>query len=127
MLNRETPFPSQPPARINGKSEVEAETDSHYPEKKEYKLEDFSQSAINRGQQKINGLVADTGEKVVDVLREVRNLIAILYANGTIDLQALDAAINKASQANNAIAGEFPPGCLYPVQTQPKPGDDGVS
>ena len=121
----ETPSPSQAQSGspTNGKLEGEGETSLTQPTeppKKEYKLEDFSQQAINRGQQEINGLIREADEKVIYAFKEVRNLIAILNANGKVDLQKLDAAITKLSQATNDIAGPFPPGCgTYPVNPGP--------
>ncbi len=100
----------------------EDETEMTYTHRK-YVLEDFSQQAINRGQQEINYLITVAGERVVDAFNEVRSLIAILNAKGQVDLHALDAAIKEVSQAVEAIAGPFPPGCGDGSQT--KPGGEG--
>jgi hypothetical protein len=113
----------QPPVGPNGHDTLEVETKPDYYPQREYSVEDFSQSAINRGQRYINYNIAKTGEEVVSAFREVRNLIAILNAHGHVDLQALDAAIDRVEQATIKIAGPFPPGCENPNQT--KPGGEG--
>jgi hypothetical protein len=120
MPNIEQPQ-SQPPVGPNGHDTLEAETGPDYPHR-EYKAEDFSQSAINRGQRHINYYISKTGEEVVSAFKEVRNLIAVLSAHGHVDLHALDAAIDRVEQATKKIAGPFPPGCENPNQT--KPGSD---
>ena len=114
---------SQTPVGPNGHDTLEAETNPDYYPQREYKPDDFSQSAINRGQRHINYYIAKTGEEVVSAFREVRNLIAVLSAHGHVDLHALDAAIERVSQATIKIAGPFPPGCENPNTT--KPGSEG--
>ena len=81
-----------------------------YPQRK-YTLEDFSQQAINHGQQEINYLITEAGEKVVYAFREVSILISRLATHGDVDVSALDAAIDEVEQAVKNIAGPFPPGC----------------
>jgi len=81
-----------------------------YPKSK-YKLEDFSQQAINRGQQEINYLITVADEKIVDALKQLSIAVAKLATCGHVDLNALDTAIVKVSEATKNIAGPFPPGC----------------
>jgi undecaprenyl pyrophosphate synthase len=95
--------------------EEEEEPQPTYP-KREYVLEDFSQQAINRGQQEINYLVTVADNKIVEALKQVSTAVAKLAACGQVDLGALDQAINEVSEATRKIAGPFPPGCLGGVQ-----------
>jgi len=81
-----------------------------YPQRT-YKLEDFSQQAINHGQQEINYLITKAGERVVDAFREVSVLISKLATHGDVNVHKLDAAIDDVEQAVKDIAGPFPPGC----------------
>lgn len=76
------------------------------------KLEDFSQSRINRGQQRINYLVAEVDEKIVDALRKLTAAIAKSCNN--VDVGPLNHAIDEVAAATEKIAGEFPPGCTDP-------------
>lgn len=78
-----------------------------------YDLEDFSQNRINLGQQKINYLVTEVDEKIVDALRELSYALAKL-AGEKVDLRAVDRAIEEVSVAAKKVAGEFPPGCGRP-------------
>lgn len=86
------------------------ETQPNYP-RRTYELEDFSQQAINRGQQEINYLITVADEKIVEALKQLSNAVAKLAACGQVDLKALDHAINEVSEATKDIAGPFPPGC----------------
>jgi hypothetical protein len=79
--------------------------------KRKYKLEDFSQQAINRGQQEINYLIVVADEKIVDALKQFSIAVAKLACGGHVDLHALDSAIAEVSEATKKIAGPFPPGC----------------
>lgn len=129
-MSNETLSPSQtksdPP--INGEIKGETPpTPPTYP-KREYKLEDFSQQAINRGQQEINYLVTVAGKTIVEALNQVNEMFAKLAVGGQIDLEAVGAlatAIKKVSQATKDIAGPFPPGCASGSQSQTKPGTEG--
>jgi hypothetical protein len=104
---------SGPTPGNNGSAEVESENvQPNYPTRK-YKLEDFSQQAINRGQQEINYLITETGEKIVVALNELRLVVTRLAAPG-YNWSALDKAIDDVAAANLRIAGQFPPGCLKP-------------
>jgi hypothetical protein len=104
----QSPAPNGPVPRSNGLSE---ETQPNY-QRRDYKLEDFSQSAINRGQQEINYLITVADEKIVEALKQLSNAVAKLAACGQVDLKALDHAINEVSEATKDIAGPFPPGCI---------------
>lgn len=115
MPRIETPPQPNPPTGANGDSKIEAEPDADYKPPK-YELEDFSQSAINRGQREINKLVQTADEKIVDAFNEVRNLIAVLNSHGHVDLKKLDDAIGKVAKATHDIAGPYPPGCGYATE-----------
>ena len=82
-----------------------------------YVLDDFSQQAINRGQQEINYLITKADEKIVEALKEISYALAKLGGRD-IDLRALDKAINHVSEATKNIAGPFPPGCGDDSQSQ---------
>lgn len=103
----QSPSQNGPVLRSNGLSK---ETQTNYP-RREYKLEDFSQQAINRGQQEINYLITVADEKIVEALKQLSNAVAKLAACGQVDLKALDHAIQEVSEATKDIAGPFPPGC----------------
>lgn len=107
----ESPSPNGPVSRSNGLAEENQHT---YPQG-EYVLEDFSQSAINRGQQRINYYVTATDEKIVEALKQFSIVVAKLANGGQIDLRALDKAIEEVSEATKRIAGPFPPGCVGPT------------
>lgn len=109
----ESPAPNSPVSRSNGLSEENQSPT--YPPGGEYVLEDFSQSAINRGQQRINYYITATDEKIVEALKQLSIVVAKLANGGQIDLRALDKAIEEVSEATKKIAGPFPPGCVGPT------------
>jgi len=115
---------------INGKAEAETAATPPTPPPYEhggYKLEDFSQQKINSGQQKINGLIVVADRRIVDALDEVKELFVKLAASGKVDptaLGELTVRIQKVAQATEAIAGPFPPGCVYGGQSEPPPPGD---
>ena len=107
----QSPSSNVPVSRSNGLSE---ETQPTYPHKK-YVLEDFSQQAINRGQQEINYLITVADDKIVEALKQLSIAVAKLASCGKVDLRALDNAIEEVSEATKNIAGPFPPGCSGPT------------
>ena len=112
----ESPSPNGPVSRSNGLSEetqTQTQPQPGYPQGP-FGLEDFSQSAINRGQQLINYYITATDDKIVEALKHLRIVVALLAAGGQIDLGALDKAIEEVSKATGKIAGPFPPGCVKP-------------
>jgi hypothetical protein len=88
--------------------DYEAETDSA---ERKFKLEDFSQDAINRGQVEINFLLTVVNARVDEALSQLRKAVAKLQKGGQVDFKALDKAIAEVSKANQKVAGPFPPGC----------------
>jgi hypothetical protein len=82
-----------------------------------YDLEDFSQNRINLGQRKINYLVTEVDERIVDALKELSYALAKL-AGEKVDLRQVDRAIEEVSTAAKKVAGEFPPGCESPGKSE---------
>lgn len=97
----------------NGGLEVEPENDQPSYPPREYKLEDFSQQRINRGQQEINYLIVEADKKIVSALDQLKLVVSRLAGPG-YDWTVLDGAIKEVSKATERIAGPFPPGCLKP-------------
>jgi hypothetical protein len=58
-------------------------------------------------------LITETNEKIVLALNELRLVVARLADSGC-NWSALDKAIEEVSNANQRIAGPFPPGCVKP-------------
>ena len=104
----DSPSENNPVSRSNGLAEAN-QPPPRYP-KRPYVLEDFSQQAINRGQQEINYLITEADEKIVAALKEVSYALAKL-GGPDLDLRALDNAITQVSEATKNVAGPFPPGC----------------
>lgn len=114
-LSTQSTSPNMPPKSngVEGSNGVEDEnqpTQPTYPQRN-YKLEDFSQPAINRGQQQINYLITVVDYKIVEALKQVSNAVAKCASNGRVDLGALDKAIADVSEATKEVATIFPPGC----------------
>lgn len=118
MSNVSTSQPQSPKNPIPGSNGVDNETQptqSNYPPSK-YVLEDFSQDAINRGQQQINYLITVVDEKIVVALKELSTVVARLAGPGQVNWCALDDAIKEVSKATKEVASIFPPGCGSPSQ-----------
>ena len=77
----------------------------------EYAPEDFSQSAINRGQRKINYALTMVNERLVKALEALRDTIQALPVAHNIDLTEINEAISEADELNQKVAGIKPPGC----------------
>ena len=77
----------------------------------EYAPEDFSQSAINRGQRKINYALTMVDEKLAKAMEALRDAIAASPAGRDIDFEAFDEAINEVYQTSRRVASIKPPGC----------------
>jgi hypothetical protein len=104
----DSPSENNPVSRSNGLAEAN-QPPPRYPQRP-YILEDFSQQAINRGQQTINYLITEADEKIVAALKEIGYVLAKL-GGPNLDLKALDDAIRQVSEATKDVAGPFPPGC----------------
>lgn len=71
----------------------------------------------DRTQQEINYLLSATDEKIIEILKQLKTVVARLASGGQIDLRTLDDAIEKISGATKNIADPFPPGCrVEPVR-----------
>lgn len=77
----------------------------------EYAPEDFSQAAINRGQRQINYALTMVEQKIIQTIEALKHAIAASPAGHTIDLEAVEDAINEAKQLNEEVASIKPPGC----------------
>ena len=77
----------------------------------EYAPEDFSQSAINSGQRRINYALTVVDEKLAKAIEALRDAIAALPATHHIDLTEVNEAINDAVETSRQVAGIKPPGC----------------
>jgi hypothetical protein len=96
-----------PISRGNGQVSTQPPTSTD----RKYKLEDFSQQAINRGQVEINFLLTVVNGKIDDALKQLRNAVWQLAHCRQVDFNALDKAIAAVHEANQKVAGPYPPGC----------------
>ena len=77
----------------------------------EYAPNDFSQSAINSGQRKINYALTVVDEKLAKALEALRDALVALPTTHNIDLVKVNAAIKDAVDTSKLVAGVKPPGC----------------
>ena len=77
----------------------------------EYAPEDFSQSAINRGQRRINYKLTVVNERLAKAIEALRDAIAAVPAAHNIDLTEVNEALNEVYDLNQQVAGIKPPGC----------------
>ena len=77
----------------------------------EYAPQDFSQSAINSGQRKINYALTVVDEKLAKALEALKDALASLPAAHNIDFTEVNEAINDAVETSRLVAGIRPPGC----------------
>lgn len=91
--------------------------------KKQYPLplEDYSQSAINRGQQYINYELTVVNQKIADALDAFKE--AIEESTGSPHVE-LEGAISAVKKANEKVAGWYPPGCRSGGTTTSGTGGD---
>lgn len=95
---------------MNSGNNLEEDTEPTPPETK-YKLEDFSQSAINRGQRYINYEFVVVNDRIVEALEAIRDVISGGPGGPATDLEAVNEAISEVQKANSKVAGWYPPGC----------------
>lgn len=100
-------------SRNTFKSPINGLDDEAQPEpaERKFKLEDFSQDALWRGQVEINFLLTVVNARIDEALQQLRKAVAKLAKGGQVDFKALDKAIAEVSKANQKVAGPFPPGC----------------
>ena len=115
--------PSQTTKPANGGVEEDTQPPNSQQRKYEYKLEDFSQSAINRGQQYINYELVEVNKRIVTALESLKDVIAGGPGGPAINLASVVAAINEVYKANEKVAGWYPPGCRSGGNAG-APGDD---
>lgn len=77
----------------------------------EYAPEDFSQSAINRGQRKINYALTVVDQRLARTLKLMRDAIAATPGGQDIDFDEVDEAIKEVYQLSRQVADIKPPGC----------------
>ena len=77
----------------------------------EYDPNDFSQSAINSGQRKINYALTVVDEKLAKAIEALCNAIAALPPTHNIDLKNVNEAIKEFRYLSAMVAGIKPPGC----------------
>lgn len=77
----------------------------------EYNSDDYSQSAINAGQRKINYALTLVDEKIIKALEAVRDALRALPATHNINLVEVNNAISEAYGYSHQVAGIKPPGC----------------
>jgi len=77
----------------------------------EYAPGDFSQSAINSGQRKINYALTLVDEKILKAIEELRDAVAALPAAHNINLVKVNQALKYATDLSQMVAGIKPPGC----------------
>lgn len=114
MLNLSTHSGKPLPSKSNGADETPVNRSN-----KKYYLEDFSQQAINRGQVEINFLLTVVNEKISAALKEFEAAAHKLANDEKVDFRALKEAIDAVHEANQKVAGPFPPGCDTHKVTSP--------
>jgi len=77
----------------------------------EYNLEDFSQSAINKGQRKINFALTVVDVKLIKLIEALRDAVAALPAAHNINVDDLNKAITDVYRTSEKVASIKPPGC----------------
>ena len=77
----------------------------------EYVPGDFSQSAINSGQRKINYALTLVDEKILKAIEELRDAVAALPAAHNLNLVKVNQALKYATDLSQMVAGIKPPGC----------------
>ena len=78
---------------------------------KEYAPEDFSQSAINRGQRQINYALTMVDQQIAKAIDALKDALAASPAGRNIDFEAVDEAIAEVYQTSRKVADIKPPGC----------------
>jgi len=81
---------------------------------KEYAPDDFSQTAINRGQRQINYALTVVDQKLALAVKLLRDAIAASPGGHDIDFDAVDEAIKDVYRRSRLVADIKPPGCEPP-------------
>lgn len=77
----------------------------------DYTLEDFSQSAINNGQRKINYALTVVDKKIATAIEALRDVVAALPVAHNTNFDALNQAIIDVYRTSEKVASIKPPGC----------------
>jgi len=77
----------------------------------EYNPNDFSQSAINSGQRKINYALTVVDGKLAKALEALCKAIEALPPTHNIDLKNVNAALKEFHDLSALVTGVKPPGC----------------
>jgi hypothetical protein len=77
----------------------------------DYTLEDFSQSAINNGQRKINYALTVVDKKLAVAIEALRDVIEALPPSHNMNLDAVNKAIMDVYKTSERVASIKPPGC----------------
>ena len=80
---------------------------------KKYKLEDFSQKAINEGQRIINGELTELSKTFADTLQVLKDAVKAISTGRQINLGTIERDITAAIERSKKVAGYYPPGCYY--------------
>ena len=111
---------TQNPANGEEKEPPTTKAEAGYAPPPPYKPEDFSQSAINRGQRLINGELVLVDQKIARAIEELKNVLATALSN--VNFASVQAAIEEVKRDSEEVAGIIPPGCDYvhpPPPTSP--------
>ena len=76
-----------------------------------YHPQDPSQDQINAGQRKINYALTEADEKVVEILKILKEAIQAPHGQAQTFVAQIDAAIEEATKAIDHVAEIIPPGC----------------
>jgi hypothetical protein len=112
---------TQNPANGEEKEPPTTKAQAGYAPPPPYKPEDFSQSAINRGQRLINGELVLVDQKIAKAIEELKNVLATALSN--VNFASVQAAIEEVKRDSKGVAGIIPPGCDY-VHPPPPPSTD---
>ena len=102
---------------------VKAESDEGYIHKRIqeiFKLEDFSQKAINEGQQKINYEFSEAGKKFAEAFGLLTGLLVTKATFTKGEMEQINKVLGEAAHIAGNVADIFPPGCPPPVKKDPE-------
>jgi len=99
----------------NGEEKTTPKDEAHtgYNPPPPYPPEDFSQSAINRGQRLINGELVQVDQKIAKAIEELKNVLAGAKSLTGVNFKSVQAAIDEVKKDSQEVAGIIPPGCDY--------------
>jgi hypothetical protein len=92
-------------------SNYSSQGSGHGGTQQQYKPDDFSQQAINRGQRRINYELAAGGLKLAKAIEELKKAIQSSSGGNNIDFTEVDKVIAAVYEIANGVADIKPPGC----------------